>query len=126
MGIPFALLCLSTFLTCTLLILLLRIKNKKLHHSALGLILVVLLWCIVTLGELYTTSIHQNNGMLFTNLLIFYNRILPVSLFIFGFNYIGIKMAEQNLLAASGSCYRRGFDLDERLSSPLLYSVYVY
>jgi two-component system sensor histidine kinase HupT/HoxJ len=88
MGIPFALLCLSTFLTCALLILLLRIKNKKmLHHSALGLVFVVLLWCIVTLGELYITSIHQNNGMLFTNLLFSITGFLPVSLFIFGFNY---------------------------------------
>lgn len=88
MDIPFILLHVSALLTCILLILTLRIKNKKaLHYSALGLVLVVFLWCIFSLANLYATKYFYYNGMLFANLLASIYEFLSITLFIFGFNY---------------------------------------
>jgi signal transduction histidine kinase len=88
MDISFLMLHLSTLLTCILLILVLRIKNKKaLHYSAFGLVLVVFLWCMITLVGLYATSYYSYSGMLFANLLSSVYQFLAVTLFIFGFNY---------------------------------------
>lgn len=88
MDISFLLLHLSTLLTCILLILVLRIKNKKaLHYSAFGLVLVVFLWCTFALVELYATMYYSYNGMLFANLLSSVYQFMAVTLFIFGFNY---------------------------------------
>jgi two-component system sensor histidine kinase HupT/HoxJ len=88
MDIPFALLHLSAVLTCILFILMLRMKNKKaLHYSALGLVLVVFLWCVFALVNIYVTSYYHYNGMLFAYLFTSINGFLSVTLFLFGFSY---------------------------------------
>ena len=88
MDIPIVLLYLSILLTFGLLVFMLRMKNKKaLHYAALGLVLVVFLWGAVALVNQYATSYYYYHGMVFTNLLFSVSGFLPITLFIFGFNY---------------------------------------
>jgi two-component system sensor histidine kinase HupT/HoxJ len=85
---PFVLLHISTLLTFILLIFTARIKNKKeIHYLAVGLVLVIFLWCAVSLVEQYLIRNFDYHGMLITNISFTITSFLPVTLFCFGLVY---------------------------------------
>lgn len=87
-NVSFILLHISTVLTLTLFVVVLRMKNKKgLHYQALGLVLVIFLWCFFSLMEQYANKYLNYHGMLLINLMFSAVSFLPVFLFTFGVSY---------------------------------------
>jgi two-component system sensor histidine kinase HupT/HoxJ len=88
MNIPFMLLHLSTLLTFILLILMLRIKNKKaLHYFSVLTDLAVFLWCFVSLIEQYATRWFNYSGMFFTNSSFSAVAFVSVLIFFLGYSF---------------------------------------
>ena len=68
MDIPFVLLHVSTFMTLILLILVMRIKNKKaLQYYFIFAILDIFLWCTLLLIRQYLMPVDQKADLFFKN-----------------------------------------------------------
>lgn len=74
----------STFITLGFLFILLKIKDKKtLHFISIITVLVVFLWCLLSIAEQHTT----NNTVILTNCIASVSSFLPCFLFLFGYSY---------------------------------------
>lgn len=86
--LPFIILHISTLLTLILLIIVLRMKNKKtLHYFTISTVFFVLLWGIGTLMEQYAIHYFSYKGMLFTNIYFTAVSFIPVSFFLMSYSF---------------------------------------
>lgn len=87
-SIPFVLLHLSMILTLILLILMIRMKDKKaLHFSSIYAVLSVFLWCVISLAEQYAFKAFNYSGMLFTNFSFSVVAFVSVLIFFLGYSF---------------------------------------
>lgn len=85
---PFIVLHISTLLTLSLFVIILRIKNKKtLHYFAISTIFFVFLWGLGNLAEQYAMFYLDYNGMFFTNVYFTAVSFIPVCFFLMSYSF---------------------------------------
>ncbi len=88
MNLPIVLLSISTILTFGLLILILRVKNKKsLYYFSFFAVFDIFLSCAISLIQQYNQQISADTGVIITNTLVTVTSFLPVLLFFVGYVY---------------------------------------
>ena len=87
--IPRVLIQISAALVLVLLIAVARMKNKqKIHYFSFALILMIFIWNIGLIADMYANAVFHYSGMIFVN--IYFSAVAYVSVFLF---YLGVSFA---------------------------------